>query len=431
MKVRQIRHTIILGVLALVGIVIIQGYWLLTTWQMQQEKLDNDIWLALKNIASEMNMLHSCLPNDLNPVEQLSETCYLVDVSCEYNQKNIEHLIPANFNKQHIHIEYEVAIYNCNALNLEYLGRFSASGEKLAGSGNLDFCKPIDKHELVYYFIINISGKNVYLIKQMRLWFLLSFFVLIIVFFFTYTIFAFFKQKLLAELQKDFINNMTHEFKTPISSINIASDVLLSYPEASLPDRFNRYARLIKQENNRLNQQVENVLRAARIEKGKTLMELEPIDLHTVLSDVFTPQLFLSQNSQLTIKSDYQATRSIVLADKLHLTNLLLNLADNSIKYNRSEWVEMTVKTKNLGKFIELRIKDNGIGIAPKYRKKIFSKFFRVPTGNLHDVKGFGLGLYYVKQVCDAHNWSITFESPDENGVEFIISMKTYENRIA
>jgi two-component system phosphate regulon sensor histidine kinase PhoR len=430
-KVRQIRHTIILGVLALVGIVIIQGYWLSTTWQMQQEKLDNAIWLALKNIASEMNMLHSCLPNDLNPVEQLSETCYLVDVSCEYNQKNLEHLIPANFNKQHIHIEYQVAIYNCNALDLEYLGRFSASGEKLPGNGNLNFCKPIDNHELVYYFIINISGKNVYLIKQMRLWFLLSFIVLIIVLFFTYTIFAFFKQKLLAELQKDFINNMTHEFKTPISSINIASDVLLSYPETSLPERFNRYARLIKQENNRLNQQVENVLRAARIEKGKTLMELEPIDLHAVLSDVFTPQLFLSQNSRLTIKTDYKATRSMVLADKLHLTNLLLNLADNSIKYNRSEWVEMTVKTRNLGKFIELRIKDNGIGIAPKYKKKIFSKFFRVPTGNVHDVKGFGLGLFYVKQVCDAHNWSITFESPDENGVEFIISMRTYENGIA
>jgi two-component system phosphate regulon sensor histidine kinase PhoR len=265
----------------------------------------------------------------------------------------------------------------------------------------------------------------------MRLWFLLSFIVLIIVLFFTYTIFAFFKQKLLAELQKDFINNMTHEFKTPISSINIASDVLLSYPETSLPERFNRYARLIKQENNRLNQQVENVLRAARIEKGKTLMELEPIDLHAVLSDVFTPQLFLSQNSRLTIKTDYKATRSMVLADKLHLTNLLLNLADNSIKYNRSEWVEMTVKTRNLGKFIELRIKDNGIGIAPKYKKKIFSKFFRVPTGHVHDVKGFGLGLFYVKQVCDAHNWSITFESPDENGVEFIISMRTYENGIA
>ncbi|MGE4289373.1 MAG: hypothetical protein AB7E36_11820, partial [Salinivirgaceae bacterium] len=231
MKVRQIRHTIILGVLALVGIVIIQGYWLLTTWQMQQEKLDNAIWLALKNIASEMNMLHSCLPNDLNPVEQLSETCYMVDVSCEYNQKNLEHLIPANFNKQHIHIEYEVATYNCNALDLEYLGRFSASGDKLPDNGNLNFCKPFDNHELVYYFIINISGKNVYLIKQMRLWFLLSFIVLIIVFFFTYTIFAFFKQKLLAELQKDFINNMTHEFKTPISSINIASDVLLSYPD--------------------------------------------------------------------------------------------------------------------------------------------------------------------------------------------------------
>lgn len=426
MKVRQIRHTIILGVLALIGIVVIQGYWLSTTWQMQQEKLDNDIWLALKNVASEMNILHSCLPNDLNPVQQLSETCYLVDVSCEYNQRNLEHLIPTNFNRQHIHIEYEVAFYNCNALKMEYLGLFSASGEKLSDSGDTDFCMPINTHEMVYYFVINISGKNVYLIKKMRLWFLLSLFVLLIVLFFTFTIFAFFKQKRLAELQKDFINNMTHEFKTPISSINIASDVLLSYPDELLPERFSRYARLIKQENNRLNQQVENVLRAAQIEKVKTMMEPEAIDLHTVLADVFTPQLFLSQKCRLQVSTQYKAKQSTILADKLHLTNLLLNLADNSMKYNSSKLVEMTVKTRNVGKFIELRIGDNGIGIASPFKKKVFSKFFRVPTGNIHDVKGFGLGLFYVKQVCDAHNWDIALESLAGKGTEFIIKMRSY-----
>ncbi len=426
MRVKQIRHTIILGVIALIGIVMIQGYWLLTTWQMQQEKLDENIWLALKDITKEINVLHDCLPNDLNPVQQLTETCYLVDVSCEYNQNNLEHVIHTNFNKQNIHIEHEVAIYNCNTNLLEYIGRFSGSGERLINDGDLDFCYNGTNNELVYYFIINVSGRNQYLFQKMQLWFVLSFIVIIIVLFFTYTIFAFFKQKLLAELQKDFINNMTHEFKTPISSINIASDVLLSYNESEVPERFQRYVQLIKQENSRLNKQVENVLRAARIEKGKTIMNVEWIDLHQVISDVFSPNLFINQHDNLKLTLNLNATSTIIKADRLHLTNVLFNLADNAIKYNQSDLILLTIKTQMNKSFLELHFIDNGIGIHPKYKKKIFTKFFRVPTGNLHDVKGFGLGLFYVKQVCEEHNWQIMFHSEPGQGTHFIIKMPSY-----
>jgi two-component system phosphate regulon sensor histidine kinase PhoR len=421
MRVKQIRHTIILGVIALIGIVSIQGYWLFTTWQTQQEKLDENIWLALKNTSTEINVLHDCLPNDLNPVQQLTETCYLVDVSCEYNQSNLEHLIHTNFNKLNINIEHQVAIFNCNSNQLEYMGTYSGSGENIFDQGNIDFCSPDNANGLAYYFIINISGRNVYLIQKMQLWFVLSLIVLVIVLFFTYTIFAFFKQKLLAELQKDFINNMTHEFKTPISSINIASDVLLSYSETEIPERFLRYAQLIKQENSRLNKQVENILRAARFEKAGTIMHAEPLNLHEILNNVFTPELFMGAKENLWIEKQLHASHAIILADKLHLTNLLFNLADNATKYNQSETKKLSIETQNTGKYLALLLRDNGIGIQPKYKKKIFTKFFRVPTGNVHDVKGFGLGLFYVKQVCDAHKWKITFESEPLKGTQFQI----------
>lgn len=426
MRVQQIRNTILLGLLALIGIVSIQAYWLFTTWQMQQEKLDENIWLALKNSSQQINVLHDCLPNDLNPVQQLSETCYLVDVSCEFNQGNLEHVIHANFNKLNINVEHEIAIFNCNSTTLQYIGRFSGSGDRIADEGSLDFCVPDNNPELVYYFIINISGRNVYLFKKMQLWFVLSLIVLVIVLFFTYTIFAFFKQKRLTELQKDFINNMTHEFKTPISSINIASDVLLSYEAPDVPERFNRYAQLIKQENNRLNQQVEDVLRAARFEKNGTIMDVQPIDLHQVIEEVFTLELFAGNEIPIKIIKDLNAECTQLKADKLHLTNILFNLTDNAIKYNDSNPIKLKINTQNAGNFLELSISDNGIGILPNYRKQVFNKFFRVPTGNLHNVKGFGLGLFYVKQVCDAHKWKISVSSELNKGSRFLIKMPLY-----
>ncbi len=423
MRVRQIRVIIVLGLLSLIGIVAIQIYWLFSTWHMQQDKLDENIWMALKQVTTEINELHDCQLNDLNPVQQNSETCYTVDVSCNFNQPNLEHLIHTNFNKRNVNIEHEIAIYNCDSNKLEFIGKFSASGDKISEIGDLDFCIDIEETELVYFFCINISGRNVYLFKKMQLWLVLSFIVLIIVLFFTYTMFSFFKQKQLSELQKDFINNMTHEFKTPISSIGIASDVLLSEPKANIPERFANYAQIIKQENARLNKQVENVLRAASIEKSKTIMDMESLDLHSIINEVFSGQIFSYSDKNVNIIKQLKASKYSIYADKLHLTNILFNLLDNAIKYN-NENVELIISTINKGSFLYLSVEDNGQGIPAKLKGKIFSKFYRVPTGNLHDVKGFGLGLYYVKQVCDSHNWKIEVESELTKGTIFTVKIK-------
>ncbi len=427
MRVKQIRHTIIIGVIALIGIVSIQVYWLFTTWNMQQERLDENIWLALKKVSAEINVLHDCLPNDLNPVQKLSETCYLVDVGCEYNQGNLEYLVHTNFNKVDLNIEHEIAIYDCNLNKMVYLGRFSDSGDIIDEPLNPSFCINANQKDIVYFFCINISGRNSYLFQKMILWLVLSCIVFLVLLFFTFTIFSFFKQKQLAELQKDFINNMTHEFKTPISSIQIASDVLLGFESESLPARFTNYARLIKQENSRLNLLVENVLRAARIEKDQALMNPQRIDLHQLIDEVFAEGLLKSQPIEVEFTSKLLAEKFIIKADKLHLTNILFNLTDNAIKYNATLPVQINIETKNIGNYLILSYSDNGIGIPEKFQKKVFNKFFRVPTGNIHDVKGFGLGLYYVKQVCDAHKWKISCENKLPIGVKFVLKIPTKE----
>jgi len=418
MRVKQIRFTIILGLISLIGIVSIQIYWLFTTWHMQQEKLDENIQLALKEVTKEINFLHDCMPNEVNPVQQLSETCYLVDVSCDFNQQNLEYLVRSKFNKRNVGIEHEIAIYDCEENSLNYIGRFSPTGDKIATLGDLQFCSYFMDEAPVYYFYINLSGRNVYLFKKMQLWLLLSLLVLIIVAFFAYTIFSFFRQKQLAELQKDFINNMTHEFKTPISSIGIASDVLLSFTDIEIPERFKNYAKIIKNENARLNKQVENVLKAARIEKGKTIMDVERVNLHHIINNVFLENNFSKEDKKVSVKLNLEANDCNILADKLHLTNVLFNLTDNAIKYNNEE-VDIFITTKNNRKTIEFFLRDNGFGIPKNYHKTVFKKFFRVPKGNVHDVKGFGLGLFYVKQVCESHNWRISLESDINRGTTF------------
>jgi two-component system phosphate regulon sensor histidine kinase PhoR len=256
------------------------------------------------------------------------------------------------------------------------------------------------------------------------LWIVLSLLVLIIVAFFAYTIFSFFRQKQLSELQKDFINNMTHEFKTPISSIGIASDVLLGFTEPQVPERFTNYAKIIKQENARLNKQVEKVLKAAQIEKGKTMMDMEELTLEEVISDVFSNNDLSKLDKNVEVELRFETKTTTIIADKLHLTNVLFNLADNAVKYNDNE-VRITLATVIKGGKIALHFSDNGWGIPLNYHKKVFKKFVRVPTGNLHDVKGFGLGLFYVKQVCDSHKWNLLLESELGKGSEFIIIIPT------
>ncbi len=421
MRVRHIKITIVFGIIALCGVILIQGYWLTSTYKMHSESFDQNLWLALKDIAINVNQLHNCKPNDLNPVSQINQTCFIVDVGCDYSRVNLEYAIKTTFNRLHLNVGYSLWYYNCNIGKLEPMGNYNSQGDLINIDNLFPDCQNVYNNDLVYYFTINVTGRADYLSQKMHLWFLLSFLVLIIVVFFTYTIFAFFNQKRLTEMQKDFINNMTHEFKTPISSINIASDVILNQ-SVNIEPRILKYAGLIKQENLRLNNLVEKVLRTARVEKRQTIISKSILNLNLLLADIITDTITQSFGNNTQINLLPNAATDTILADKLHLTNLIFNLIDNAVKYNINNPV-INIYTYNIKKNIVLKISDNGIGIKPEYRKKIFTKFFRIPTGNVHDVKGFGLGLFYVKQVCSQHNWHVKVDSQPNKGTVFYIKI--------
>ncbi len=226
------------------------------------------------------------------------------------------------------------------------------------------------------------------------------------------------KQKKLSEIKNDFINNMTHEFKTPISTVSLATEALQDPDISSHNDFRQRYLKIISEENNRLGMQVEKVLQIATLDKKDFKLKLDKVNVHEVLQQALANIDLQVQKRGGVLDTNLAAAASVVVADKLHLSNILYNLLDNANKYS-PEAPHITVNTKSTKTGIVINIVDRGIGISREAVSRIFDKFYRVPTGNLHDVKGFGLGLAYVKMMVEAHGGLIKVQSEPRRGSNF------------
>ena len=239
---------------------------------------------------------------------------------------------------------------------------------------------------------------------------------------FLYSMFVIMRQKRMSELQKDFINNMTHEFKTPISSINIAAGVLNQDNHISRDKRLSKYTQVIKDQNDRLNRQVEKVLNVAKLESETFKLKKEDIDLIPLIKGIVDAEQIKLKEGQIFFSTD--KVSATAFADRLHFTNVIHNIIDNGVKYcHNIPQINISLSTHNDQTII--RIQDNGIGIDKENQKLIFNKFYRVSTGNIHDVKGFGLGLFYVNHVIKAHGWQINVEGSKKTGTTFKISIPT------
>ncbi len=246
------------------------------------------------------------------------------------------------------------------------------------------------------------------------------FFTAIIMFCFGYTLYVIFRQKQLSEMKTDFINNMTHEFKTPIATISLAADSISSPMILGNPEKIKRFANIIKQENNRMNNQVEKVLQIALIDKQEYSIKLSEVNLHEVITAALENINLQVESKGGTAQAFLEAANPIVQADLTHVSSIVNNLLDNANKYS-PEKPEISVLTRNRYGGVEIVVKDCGIGMSKAVLKHIFDKFYRVSTGNLHDIKGFGLGLSYVKAMMDAHKGHIDVKSEPGKGSTFTL----------
>lgn len=278
---------------------------------------------------------------------------------------------------------------------------------------------PKDQIGTNYYLLIRFQGQRFYLLRNVGLILLISFLTIILLSIgFYYTVNTIYQQRRLAEMKTDFINNMTHELKTPIATITLASEALLDLSENPQFKFISRYSNMILQENDRMKNNVDRILNTALLESRDFKLEINRLDLHSCIQRVIS-QLTLRLNGKNCIPQlRLEAKDYHLLGDETHILNVINNLIDNAIKYSEQP-LELEITTKNAAQGILLSIEDNGIGMTQSEQKRAFEKFYRASTGDLHNVKGFGLGLSYVKSIVDAHKGFITLSSELGKGTKF------------
>jgi two-component system phosphate regulon sensor histidine kinase PhoR len=332
------------------------------------------------------------------------------------------------------HLEFEFAIYSSTA-EIEML----TSGYEKASldtAVNKAFIIPILPDESITLDEMASYEQLVVLIPNYKkqVWASLEWviigagiFMLIIIAAFYVTVRSLLNQKKLSEIKSDFINNMTHEFKTPLATISLAVDALKNEKVLSNPEKLEYFRGIIKEENIRMNKHVETILQAALMDRQELKLNLTKVHLHEMLGQVLENYELQLQSRNGTVQTLFNAKNDLISVDEVHFSNLLSNLIDNAIKYS-NENILIKVSTHSTSKLLVIRIEDNGIGMSKETVKRIFEKFYRAHTGNLHNVKGFGLGMSYVKTVIDAHKAKIRVDSTLGKGSIFTIEVALSEN---
>ena len=350
----------------------------------------------------------------------LFKSRYPEQIEKRLNTKVLDSLLSTELRNRSINTPYEFGIWN-SARKQMIIERTGLYSNDLRTKGYRFNLYPNTSFSSTNYLMVYFPNQTKYVLLKLSWMLSVSIILIVLLFFsFSYTIATILRQKKLSEMKNDFINNMTHEFKTPISTISLACEALSDKEFQKSEDLTNSYINIVSEENKRLGQMAEKILQSAIIEKGELKPRKEKIDIHQVITDVIRNIGIQVEIRDGSLTSNLKAVESTILGDKVHLTNIIYNLLDNANKYTPRK-PQILVTTENIKGGIVITIADNGIGISKTHQKKIFEKLYRVPTGDIHDVKGFGLGLSYVKFMVEKHSGKITVDSDLGKGTIFKI----------
>ncbi|HEY9113383.1 MAG TPA: HAMP domain-containing sensor histidine kinase [Bacteroidales bacterium] len=337
----------------------------------------------------------------------------------------IDSIISYELRDHRIKTEYEFGIYNpaTNSMILQKTGKYP---EELVRESYVFNLSPLGSlYSFPNKLLIFFPNEKSFVVRQLWELFTVSVFLfLVIIVSFSFSIYIINRQKRLSVMKNDFINNMTHEFKTPISTIALACEALKDKDVQKSDIIYNNYVTVIGEENHRLSTMAEQILQTAVIEKGQLRLRIILVNMHDIIQDAVKSKNISAIEKGGSIDLQLKATNPYVEGDKIHLTNVIINLIDNALKYNVNQPL-LVINTVNNEDSLLIRVKDNGIGISKSNQKKIFEKLYRVPTGNLHDFKGFGLGLSYVKATIELHHGSVSVDSEPGKGSIFTIKIPT------
>ncbi len=386
------------------------------------ESEDDVVWYV-DSMKQAQNMNLQWLEKRADMVNEIFEEIVNVDLYGQLDEIDtvaLDSLLQQQLKDKGIGAEYAYGIFD-PFMNAFYLEGEAENMDGILASEHKVNLTPGNVFSPPKFLSIFFPNQSKYLLRTM--WLLLTIsamFILVIIFSFSFTVSTIIRQKKVSEIKNDFINNMTHELKTPISTISLACQAL-SDPDIKMREGIvENYINVIADENKRLAMVVENVLRTAVMDKGELKLTIVNINMNEVVNQVLQNMNIQLERRGGSFITDLQATNTLVEADKVHLTNVVFNLVDNALKYTEKIPV-IKVGTRNEAQGIVVFVEDNGIGISKENQKKIFDKLYRVPTGNIHNVKGFGLGLSYVKAIVEKHNGWIKVKSELNKGSRFEI----------
>ncbi|SMO94621.1 two-component system, OmpR family, phosphate regulon sensor histidine kinase PhoR [Chryseobacterium rhizoplanae] len=407
MKIKKLNIIITLGFVAIIGILIAQLMWTRQAYNLEDKKFNQKVNIALMEVAEKLSGGKTSYTE--NPVQNIANDYYVVNINNEFHPVVLEYYLKTEFTRFQINTDYVYALYNCHSDKMVY-GKYMTSHQESPSNKVINF----PKHKnLIYYFSIRFPDKTTYLISSLRFWYLLTFALIIILLVYVYSIYTIIQQKKFSELQRDFINNMTHEFKTPLSSILLASEALNKQDLVQDNTKLQTYTSIIINQSHKLNNHIEKILNIAKNDAAGLSLKPQKILLLPFIQEI--ADSIEHKNKDLSIEIDIENSTS-VMADEFHFTNIIYNLLDNSIKYCETKPV-IKISTDKDSKGLYLKFKDNGMGIPAKNIPHIFEKFYRVHTKRSEEVNGFGLGLFYVKKVVQQHHWKISVENNEDKGI--------------
>lgn len=430
---RVVPAIVILISLSVLGILYTQVQWIRSAMQVRQEQYNRSLETALRNIKTgiqdrflEEQAYLDVLGGEIYKQQMLAKTFTAQALEPE----TIQRIIYKNLQDNGIRDGFEFAVINVYSFPIVSSPGFDSTmiSKSIQVSLLPEMYLPTVPDGAEERLFLYLESPNFYSGRMGLMVFTAVVLILVVIAAFALVIRTLIQQRKLSEIKSDFMNNMTHEFKTPLATISLAAAALTNKKVIHNEDQIRYYSGMILEENKRMNKQIETILEAAKLEKNEIQLDLVSLDAHGVIRKVADMLALRINERNGTLTLHLRAQRAVIRADEVHFSNIIFNLIDNAIKYSRPDVpLEVEVETKSAARMLVIRISDNGVGMSKETAKRVFDKFYRAHTGNLHNVKGFGLGLSYVKAMIQAHGGRIRIDSVVNKGSRFTITFPLAE----
>jgi len=417
LKFNTLNIIVFIGLLAIVGVITMQLVMLNQAYTFEKKEMGEKIHFALQDVVNKIYRDNTNeLPNT-TPIKKVSEDYYVVNVDDAFEASVLEYYLQTEFQKVKLDLDYEYAMYNCGSDEMVYGEYVSASGKTRTDKLKCEKCFT-KRAGLVYYFAVRFPQLRYSYITSLQQYWIYTGVLFLVLVIYVYSVILLLKQKKYTELQKDFINNMTHEFKTPLSSILIASNYAVKQEAIETNPKLSRYLKIIIEQSNKLNQHIERILSVAKTESGIVALEKKEFNVVETLDLVKDNASLKFEKAIVTLNSP--KSEFLIKADEFHFYNITYNIVENAIKYGTAT-PNVIISLHEQGKGIAISFTDDGPGIHPDHIDYVFDRFYRVPRLNKSEIEGFGIGLFYVKKICELHGWKISIHNNEGSGITITI----------